>query len=480
MFRLNFSRTVPDHRPDLKPAALIATMNSLRRETQVVRRISCLTRRVPWRYGPRGLQCRRKSTLTLGEVSTSTQFPGAVNSPLVSTMDFLQPATLPLIATYRVLNSEGTLVNSDRESPAVDDVQVLQWYRNMLTVNIMDKIMSEAQRQGRLSFYMVSQGEEAIMIGSAAALGPEDIITCQYRETGVFLQRGYGLEDFMCQLAANKNDPGKSRNMPCHYSGRAKTGVHAVASTLGTQIPHATGAAYALKMADRESRTVSPRVAVAYFGDGAASEGDFHGALNLAATRDCPVIFICRNNGYAISTPTSEQYRGDGIASRGIGYGVDTLRVDGTDIFAVYEATQEARRRALEKGGRPILLEMMSYRMSHHSTSDDSFAYRSGKDLEPWILHDNPIVKLGKWLKNKSLWDDDMDKATRVQIRKDILSALKSAEAEKKPRLSSIFDDVYGHLSQEQETQRADLRRLMIKYPAEYDVDAHEDGINGL
>ena len=235
-----------------------------------------------------------------------------------------------------------------------------------------------------------------------------------------------------------------------------------------------------MKLADKESRTDTPRVAAAYFGDGAASEGDFHGALNLAATRDCPVIFICRNNGYAISTPTSEQYRGDGIASRGIGYGIDTLRVDGTDIFAVYEATQEARRRALENGGRPILLEMMSYRMSHHSTSDDSFAYRSKKDLEPWMLRDNPIVKLGKWLQKKGLWDDNKDKAARAQIRRDILTALKTAELEKKPRLSSIFDDVYESLSQEQEAQRAELRRLMQKYPAEYDADAHQDGLGGL
>lgn len=233
-------------------------------------------------------------------------------------------------------------------------------------------------------------------------------------------------------------------------------------------------------MADKESGTDSPRVAATYFGDGAASEGDFHGALNLAATRDCPVIFICRNNGYAISTPTSEHNRGDGIASRGIGYGIDTLRVDGTDVFAVYEATQEARRRALENGGRPILLEMMSYRMSHHSTSDDSFAYRNSKELEPWMLRDNAILKLGKWLKKKNLWDDEMDRKTREQFKRDILSALKEAELEKKPRLSSIFDDVYSSLSQEQEAQRAELRRLMFKYPAEYDADAHEDGLDGL
>jgi 2-oxoisovalerate dehydrogenase E1 component alpha subunit len=136
-------------------------------------------------------------------------------------------------------------------------------------------------------------------------------------------------------------------------------------------------------MMDLEEDDSKPRrVAAAYFGEGAASEGDFHGALNFAATQECPVIFICRNNGFAISTPASQQYRGDGIASRGVGYGIEALRVDGTDIFAVYEATKEARRRAVE--GRPILLELMSYRISHHSTSDDSSAYRDRAEVNLW------------------------------------------------------------------------------------------------
>ncbi|KAK5095935.1 hypothetical protein LTS08_007816 [Lithohypha guttulata] len=395
-------------------------------------------------------------------------------------MDFITPQNLPPIATYRVLNASGQMQDPNRTAPDVSAEQALGWYKNMVTVNILDSIMTEAQRQGRLSFYMVSAGEEGIMVGSAAALGPNDIITAQYRETGVFLQRGYTLADFMCQLVHNKNDPGKGRNMPCHYSGRNKTGVHAVASTLGTQIPHATGAAYAMKLEDAATGTTSPRVAVAYFGDGAASEGDFHGALNLAAVRDCPVIFLCRNNGFAISTPTVEQYRGDGIASRGIGYGIETLRVDGTDVFAVYEATKEARRRALENGGRPILLEMMSYRISHHSTSDDSFAYRTKDEVATWTTRDNAIVRLQAWLESQGVWDGQKDKELRAQIRKDILRELKEAEKEKKPPLSCVFDDVYASYSAEQAEQREELRKLLLKYPAEYDIDEHEGGIAGL
>ncbi|RFU28941.1 hypothetical protein B7463_g7387, partial [Scytalidium lignicola] len=408
------------------------------------------------------------------------RFPGATESPITTEMAFLRPSNLPLIPTYRVMNTEGVLDNPNRHPPNVTDEQALTWYKNMLTVNIMDTIMSEAQRQGRISFYMVSAGEEAVTVGSAAALGPDDVITCQYRETGVFQQRGFTLKDFTSQLFSNRNDPGKGRNMPVHYSGKVKTGVHAVASTLATQIPHATGAAYALKMEAQENPTRPPRVAACYFGDGAASEGDFHAALNVAATRACPVIFICRNNGFAISTPTSEQYRGDGIASRAIGYGIDVLRVDGTDIFAVYEATVEARRRALEDGCRPVLLEFMSYRISHHSTSDDSFAYRSRSEAEGWMKQDNPLTRLRRWLENRDLWNMEMEEQTRKQIRRDILQAVAQAENEKKPALEGIFSDVYETLSEEQIEQKADLRRLMEKYPAEYDVEDHEGGLAGL
>lgn len=223
-----------------------------------------------------------------------------------------------------------------------------------------------------------------------------------------------------------------------------------------------------------------PRIAACYFGDGAASEGDFHAALNVASVKKCPVVFICRNNGFAISTPTSEQYVGDGIAVRGISYGMESIRVDGTDIFAVYEATMEARRRALEDGGRPILVEFMSYRISHHSTSDDSFAYRNRADAEIWKTSNNPIARLRKWMEKKGIWDDHKEKETREKIRAAVLRELVAAEKEKKPALRGIFDDVYSELTEEQEEQKQELQRLMMKYPEEYDLNEHEGGIHGL
>ncbi|KAI4232010.1 MAG: hypothetical protein L6R40_007540 [Gallowayella cf. fulva] len=343
----------------------------------------------------------------------------------------------------------------------------------------MDLIMFDAQRQGRLSFYMVSAGEEGIAVGSASALSPDDVIFAQYREAGVFQQRGFSLENFMSQLFANRKDNGKGRNMPVHY-GSSKLHIHTISSPLATQIPHAAGAAYALKMQSLQNPNTASRIVACYFGEGAASEGDFHAALNIAATRSCPIIFLCRNNGYAISTPTLEQYRGDGIASRGVGYGIDTIRVDGNDIFAVREATKEARRMALEDGGKPILIEAMSYRVSHHSTSDDSFAYRAKVEVEDWKRRDNPITRLRKWMERKGMWDEDRERDARSRIRKEVLKAFGEAEKESKGPLRGIFEGVYEGLTEEGKGQMEELRRVLERYPDEYDIGEFEGGTDSL
>ncbi|KAL9016447.1 MAG: hypothetical protein Q9185_006216 [Variospora sp. 1 TL-2023] len=382
------------------------------------------------------------------------------------------------------MDSDGVVVDEGRDLE-VSDEEVLTWYKNMLTgnlprtVSIMDLIMYDAQRQGRLSFYMVSAGEEGIAIGSASALLPEDVVFAQYRETGVFQQRGFTLDDFMSQLFANRKDTGKGRNMPVHY-GSSKLNIHTISSPLATQIPQAAGAAYALKLQSLQNPNLPARIAACYFGEGAASEGDFHAALNIAATRSCPVIFLCRNNGYAISTPTLEQYRGDGIASRGVGYGIDTVRVDGNDIFAVHEATKQARAMALEGGGKPVLVEAMSYRVSHHSTSDDSFAYRAKVEVEDWKRRDNPITRLRKWMERKGLWDEGKEREARSAIRKEVLRAFAAAEKEKKPPLKSMFEDVYEEVTQEGKGQMRELRDMLERYPDEYDVGDFEGGRDSL
>ncbi|RYO77572.1 hypothetical protein DL762_009172 [Monosporascus cannonballus] len=421
---------------------------------------------------------RAASSVSQRPGSSHVSFPGAVKSAFTSDLKFALSADSPALPTYRVVDQDGNVVDQSFK-PDLSDEEVVKLYKTMLTISIMDVIMFDAQRQGRLSFYMVSAGEEAISVGSASVLDKGDIVFCQYREQGVFAQRGFTLSDFMNQLFANKKDPGKGRNMPVHYGSR-ELNIHTISSPLATQIPHAAGAAYGLKMQRMNDPSLPPRVVVVYFGEGAASEGDFHAALNIAATRSCPVVFICRNNGYAISTPTLEQYRGDGIASRGIGYGIDTVRVDGNDIWAVREVTKKAREMALEDGGRPILVEAMSYRVSHHSTSDDSFAYRARVEVEDWKRRDNPIARLRKYMEAKGLWDEPKEKEAREGIRRDVLKAFSEAEREKKPPIRAMFEDVYEELTPDLKAQMRELRDHLEKYPEEYDLSEFEGGISSL
>lgn len=355
----------------------------------------------------------------------------------------------------------------------------MKLYTDMVYISILDVIMFDAQRQGRLSFYMVSAGEEAVPVGSSSVLDREDVIFCQYREQGCFRERGFTTKQFMAQLFANREDSGRGRNMPIHY-GCKELNIHTISSTIGTQLPHAAGSAYAQRMAKLRDPSSKPLITVAYLGEGAASGADFHAALNIAATRSCPIIYICRNNGYAISTPTLDQYRGDGIASRGIGYGIDTIRVDGNDIWAVREAVKRARQIAIEDGGKPVLIEALTYRVSHHSTSDDSFAYRARVEVEDWKRRDNPITRLRKWMENNGMWDDAKEKEARDRLRKEILKGISEAEKEKKPPLSYMFEDTYENLTPDLKKQMKKLREVIDKYPNEYDVAEYDGGKESL
>lgn len=411
----------------------------------------------------------------------SVNFPGALESKFTSTMKFRNPAEQTAMPTYRVMDADGNIVDNTYDPKSNSDEDIIKWYKNMVTVSIMDLIMFDAQRQGRTSFYMVSAGEEGTTVGTASALDPGDVCFLQYREQGVCLQRGLTVKTMMDQLFSNKDDNGLGRNMPVHY-GSKEFNIFAIASTLATQIPHAAGAAYALKLQHMmDPSTNKPRIAACYFGEGAASEGDFHAALNIAATKSCPVVFVCRNNGFAISTASIEQYKGDGIASRGIGYGIDTLRVDGNDIFATRAAMQKARELALTpNANRPVLIEAMSYRVSHHSTSDDSFAYRARREVEEWKRRDNPITRLRKYMENKGIWNEDMEREARASIRKEVLSHFSASEKVKKPALKYIFTDIYADLTPDLIRQKAELKRLIEKYPNEYDLKAHEGGVKSL
>lgn len=204
-------------------------------------------------------------------------------------------------------------------------------------------------------------------------------------------------------------------------------------------------------------------MSVAYFGEGAASEGDFHAAMNFAATLRCPVLFICRNNGWAISTPASEQYRGDGIAGRGPSYGIASIRVDGGDAQAVYNATMEARHMALEHSV-PVLIEAMSYRTGHHSTSDDSSRYRAAEEMRTWRARD-PVGRFYQWLVGKGWWDEARDRELRQAARKEAISALETAQRAPKSPLSDMFEDVYAEVPRHLAQQREEVFAHVAAHP---------------
>jgi 2-oxoisovalerate dehydrogenase E1 component alpha subunit len=202
---------------------------------------------------------------------------------------------------------------------------------------------------------MTCRGEEGIHFGAASALEAQDTVLAQYREQGLLMWRGFTLQQFTDQCFSNESDLGKGRQMPVHYGSKALN-YQTISSPLGTQIPQASGAAYRLKLQGKDA------VSICFFGEGCTSTTDFHSGLNFAATLGCPVIFFCRNNGYAISTSVKDQYHGDGVVSRAPGYGMAAIRVDGSDPFAVHAAVRDARAYALENKA-PVLIEAMAYRL---------------------------------------------------------------------------------------------------------------------
>lgn len=251
--------------------------------------------------------------------------------------------------------------------------------------------------------------------------------------------------------------------MPIHY-GSNKHNYITVASTVGTQIPHAVGAAYSLKMDGKEACTIT------YFGDGGSSTADFHAALNFAAVMEAPVIFFCRNNGWAISTPIADQFRSDGVVVRGQAYGVRSIRVDGHDALAIYSAVHEARQMAI-KEHIPVLIEALTYRGGHHSTSDDSTKYRPAHEIEWWRGSQDPVTRFRKYIERKGWWSTEVESELRSSIRKQLSQAIQVAETEEKPPVADIFRDVYDVLPSNLREQERLLRETIKRHSEDYPPD---------
>jgi len=350
-----------------------------------------------------------------------------------------------------IIDEEGKVV-SGAEIPSVDDDFLRRLYRLMLFNRRLDERMIKLQRQGRIGFFVGSIGEEAAIIGSAMALQSQDWVVPCYREAGAAFVKGYPLYEYLCQVYGNVEDKMKGRQMPCHW-GSPELRLATVSSPVGSQIPHAVGLAMAARIQGK------PEVAVTYFGDGATSTGDFHVSCNFAAVFKAPVIFLCRNNQYAISVPVSKQTVSDGIAIKAQAYGMRGVCVDGNDALAVYAATLEAADLA-RRGEGPTLIEAKTYRQGAHTTSDDPRAYRNDEEVEQWLRKD-PIARLKIYLTESGRWDEAQDEQLESEIRDEIQTTLEKAEALPGPPIESLFDDVFDTVPWQLREQRESLLRAI-------------------
>jgi pyruvate dehydrogenase E1 component alpha subunit len=362
--------------------------------------------------------------------------------------------TEEIFPLQRVLREDGS---ADPKEVTLPDSDLVALYRWMLLNRQLDERMMMMQRQGRIGFYIGSVGEEAAVFGSARAMARSDWIFPCYREHGAALFRGMPLATFVCELLGNGGDVMLGHQMPCHEAWRPGL-FTSISSPIATQIPHAMGAAWAARIKGDEM------VSLVYFGEGATSANDFHAGLNFAAVHKVPVVFLCRNNGWAISVPRERQTASETIAQKALAYGMNGVRVDGNDLLAVHNATARARSLAAAGGG-PTLLECVTYRLEGHSTSDDPRAYRPAELVEPWRKKD-PILRMRAFLARRGLVTEERNAALLVEVRETIQRAVKEAEAHPaKPPAESLFQFVYAEPLWQQREQLAELKRALADDP---------------
>jgi pyruvate dehydrogenase E1 component alpha subunit len=304
--------------------------------------------------------------------------------------------------------------------------QLRDLLKRMVVARRLDRECIALQRQGELTVYPGFEGQEAAQIGSATALGPDDFVFPTFRELAAAMVRGV---DAVRYLWYHR---GTWHGGP--YDSRA-TRFGPICIPIATQIAHAVGYALGLKLDG------SNACALAYFGDGSTSEGDFHEAANLAGVFGVPAVLFCQNNGWAISLPTSEQTRGE-IWRRAEGYGFPGVRVDGNDVLAVYRVTREAVERA-RRGDGPTLIEAMTYRIGAHSTADDAGRYRDDADVERARGLD-PIARFRTWLTAQGLADDAFIAACDEEADAFALAVRAGVVATEAPPVEWMFDWVYA------------------------------------
>jgi len=334
----------------------------------------------------------------------------------------------------QVLDLDGKAIDQVPDVPKDDQLALL---RHMLKLRALDQRMLSLQRQGRIGFYGTAMGQEAAITGSAYVWRAQDWVFPALRELGVSMWRGTTVEQVVCQLIGNSGDVLIGRQMPMHFSDRAVK-TFAWSSVIGTQLPHAVGAAYAAKLKGDDA------VMIGYLGDGATSGGDFHAAANFAGVFRLPVVFFCQNNQWAISVPLSQQTASESIAIKARAYGMPGIQVDGNDVFAVIAASREAAERA-RSGGGPTLIEAVTFRMGGHSSSDDPTRYRDPSLVPEWEKRD-PVTRLRAYLKSTKTLKDGTEEQWAQEFQDEISAAIPAAEALPPPAIETLFTDVYAKM----------------------------------
>ncbi|PFP30523.1 pyruvate dehydrogenase (acetyl-transferring) E1 component subunit alpha [Bacillus sp. AFS073361] len=326
---------------------------------------------------------------------------------------------------FQIVDEYGQVINEDYKDKITEDL-VKKFYYNMVRIRTFDRKAISLQRQGRLGTYAPFEGQEASQVGSALALEKDDWVFPTYRDHGATLTFGAGMA--RTYLYWNGRVEG------CVPEEGKK--IFPPAVPIATQIPHAAGAAMA------EKRKGTKNAAIAYFGDGATSEGDFHEGLNFASVFKAPVIFFNQNNGFAISVPIKKQMNSKTIAQKALAYDMPGVRVDGNDIFAVYFQTMEGLDRA-RQGEGPTLIEAMTWRYGAHTTADDPTKYRDQSESD--IIRENrdPLLRVERYMKANSFWDVDWVMKIKEEIATEVELAVKDMESYPKPNINDLFDNVF-------------------------------------
>ena len=338
--------------------------------------------------------------------------------------------------TLQILDPSGKKVGSP---PRIKKDTLLRMYRAMVSVRQFDDRCMKLQRTGRIGFSIPNLGIEAVSVGGAAPLDPKkDWLAPSYRDFGMAMYHGVSLEAMMDTQYGNCDDNNLGRQMPVHFTFDEPVRFLSISSPIGTHIPHAVGIAMA------ERKRGGEGICLVSFGDGGTSSLGFHSGMNFAGVYSAPVVFLCQNNQWAISCPLDKQTASEDIAVKGEAYGIPGVKVDGNDVLAVYQAVDQAVKRA-RAGEGPTLIEAVTMRMGGHSTSDDPTKYVDQDLMREWEKKD-PLRRFKEYLIAEKVLDEQQSEKIEAELAAEVSAAARAAEAKPRPGLETIFTDVYADL----------------------------------